>query len=101
MATPRTYATPTAKNNSSAPTPTRAITSPRVAAPAGNNRPLSSKSPSMRTPASGHGHHGHSHNLSTSSYPSSTPMAAPAIVDDMLALNSPAAALIASLGVPS
>jgi hypothetical protein len=49
----------------------------------------------MKTPAS---LHGHSHNVSTSSHPSSTPLAAPAFGEDALAFNSPAAALIASIG---
>lgn len=58
-------------------------------------RPFSHKSPAVKTPAS---FHGHSHNVSTSSHPSSTPLAAPAFGDDALAYNSPAAALIASIG---
>jgi hypothetical protein len=59
-------------------------------------RPFSHKSPATKTPAS---LHGHSHNVSTSSHPSSTPLAAPAFGEDALAYNSPAAAaLIASIG---
>jgi hypothetical protein len=58
-------------------------------------RPFSHKSPAIKTPASVHGH---SYNVSTSSHPSSTPLAAPAFGEDALAYNSPAAALIASIG---
>jgi hypothetical protein len=59
-------------------------------------RPFSHKSPATKTPAS---LHGHSHNVSTSSHPSSTPLAAPTFGEDALAYNSPAAAaLIASIG---
>lgn len=49
----------------------------------------------MKTPASGHGH---SHNVSTTSHPSSTPVAAPALGEDTLNFNSPAAMMMSSLG---
>lgn len=48
----------------------------------------------MKTPASTHGH---LHGLSVSSQPSSTPLGAIAIHDELLNLNSPAAALINSI----
>ena len=46
----------------------------------------------MKTPSSLHGH-----NISTSSHPSSTPLAAPNFGEDALNYNSPAAALMASM----
>jgi Mediator of RNA polymerase II transcription subunit 1 len=75
-------------------TPTRVMASPRPGLTGAGPRPLAGKSPAVKTPASGHGH---SHHLSSSSHPSSTPLAAPMMPDDLLALNSPAAALMASL----
>ncbi len=72
------------------------MASPRAAGPSSNpNRPLAYKSPAVKTPASAHGH---GHHVSVSSQPSSTPLTATAIHDDILALNSPATALINSLG---
>jgi hypothetical protein len=54
-------------------------------------RPLSHKSPSMRTPsASGHGH---GHQPSTSSHQYATPLAASASVDDPITFSSPSALL--------
>ncbi|RVX67053.1 hypothetical protein B0A52_08296 [Exophiala mesophila] len=94
-------ATPTRSQNISTPkahlsTPSRLMASPRpgtASAPA-SNRPLAHKSPAVKTPASTQGH---AHHVSVSSQPSSTPLAA-AIHDDLLALNSPAAALMSSFG---
>ena len=55
---------------------------------------LAYKSPAVKTPASASGH---AHNISVSSHPSSTPLAANAIRDELLNLDSPAAALINSI----
>ncbi|KAJ9646930.1 hypothetical protein H2204_000622 [Knufia peltigerae] len=94
MATPtRTQAVSTPKSHL---TPNKVNASPRPGT-SGNNasRNLAYKSPAVKTPASlqGHGHH-----LSVSSQPSSTPLGPNTIHDDLLAMNSPAAALIASMG---
>ncbi|OQV02558.1 hypothetical protein CLAIMM_07739 [Cladophialophora immunda] len=91
-------ATPTKSQNISTPKPqlsppNRLMASPRPGTSGNSNRPLAYKSPAVKTPASAHGHH-----VSVSSQPSSTPLAATAVHDDLLALNSPAAALINSLG---
>ncbi|KIX00853.1 uncharacterized protein Z518_09918 [Rhinocladiella mackenziei CBS 650.93] len=93
-------ATPTKSQTASTPkphlsTPNRLMASPRPGTSSNANRPLAHKSPAVKTPASVHGH---AHHVSVSSQPSSTPLAATAIHDDLLALNSPATALIASLG---
>ncbi|PGH09106.1 hypothetical protein GX51_00860 [Blastomyces parvus] len=84
-------ATPSSKHNpGQTPHPT---SSPHPSAvPMG--RPLSHKSPSIRTPsASGHGHHP---SVSSHQYP--TPMAAPASVEDTIAFSSPSALLALGLG---
>ncbi|EXJ89875.1 hypothetical protein A1O3_02942 [Capronia epimyces CBS 606.96] len=98
MATPtRSQAVSTPKPQPHLSTPNRLMASPRPGT-SGNsnpNRPLAYKSPAVKTPAS---LQGHTHHISASSQPSSTPAAAGAIHDDLLALNSPAAALMASLG---
>lgn len=93
-------ATPTKSHTGSTPkphlsTPNKIMASPRPGTSSNSTRPLAYKSPAVKTPASaqGHGHH-----VSVSSQPSSTPLAATAIHDDLLALTSPAAALINSLG---
>lgn len=93
-------ATPTRSQTASTPkphlsTPNRLMASPRPGTSGNPNRPLAYKSPAVKTPASaqGHGHH-----FSVSSQPSSTPLAGVAIHDELLALTSPATALIASLG---
>ncbi|KAI1609033.1 mediator of RNA polymerase II transcription subunit 1-domain-containing protein [Exophiala viscosa] len=90
--TPRSQAISTPKPH---PTPSRLMASPRPGTSGNASRPLAYKSPAVKTPASaqGHGHH-----VSVSSQPSSTPLAAVAIHDELLALNSPAAALMASIG---
>lgn len=71
------------------------MASPRPGTSSNSNRPLAYKSPAVKTPASAQGH---THHVSVSSQPSSTPLPATAIHDDLLALNSPATALINSLG---
>ncbi|KIW11418.1 hypothetical protein PV08_10718 [Exophiala spinifera] len=76
-------------------TPNRVNASPRPGTSGNANRNLAYKSPAVKTPAS---IPGHTHHVSVSSQPSSTPLAAHTIHDDLLALNSPAAALIASMG---
>ncbi|OAP65369.1 hypothetical protein AYL99_01341 [Fonsecaea erecta] len=91
-------ATPTKSQAISTPKPhlsppNRLMASPRPGTSGNSHRPLAYKSPAVKTPASVHGHH-----VSVSSQPSSTPLAAAAVHDDLLALNSPAAALINSLG---
>lgn len=60
------------------------------------NKHLAGKSPAVKTPAS---IHGHAHRISTSSHPTSTPLAASILPDDILNLNTPsAAALMATMG---
>ncbi|EEH07306.1 conserved hypothetical protein [Histoplasma capsulatum G186AR] len=84
-------ATPSSRHNpGQTPHPT---SSPHPSAvPMG--RPLSHKSPSIRTPsASGHGHHP---SISSHQYP--TPMAAPTSVEDAVAFSSPSALLALGLG---
>ncbi len=82
-------------------TPTQVTPSPRPT-PGAMKRPFSHKSPSGKTPA-GKTPAGktpaslHGHNMSTSSHPSSTPLAAPSFGDDALNYNSPAAAIMASM----
>ncbi|KPI35767.1 uncharacterized protein AB675_1312 [Cyphellophora attinorum] len=72
-------------------TPSGMLASPR---PGTSGKKLAYKSPAaaMKTPASMH-----LHGLSVSSQPSSTPLGAAAIHDELLNLNSPAAALINSI----
>jgi hypothetical protein len=72
-------------------TPSGMLPSPR---PGTSGKKLAYKSPAaaMKTPASMH-----LHGLSVSSQPSSTPLGAAAIHDELLNLNSPAAALINSI----
>ena len=69
------------------------MASPRPGTSGNSSRPLAYKSPAVKTPASLHGHH-----VSVSSQPSSTPLAGTTVHDELLALNSPAAALMNSLG---
>lgn len=92
-------ATPTRSQTVSTPkpqlsTPNRIMASPRPGTSGNPSRPLAYKSSAIKTPAS---LHGHPHHVSGSSQPSSTPAAAGAISDDLLAINSPAAALMASI----
>lgn len=95
-------ATPTASRSVSTPkthlpnTPNRMLASPRPGTGSLATKTLAHKSPAtaMKTPASSHGH---LHGLSVSSHPSSTPLATAAIHDELLNLNSPAAALINSI----
>ncbi|KAL2441529.1 hypothetical protein ABEF95_015345 [Exophiala dermatitidis] len=94
MATPsRSQTVSTPKPHLS--TPNRMMASPRPGTSGISSRPLAYKSPAVKTPASVQGH---THGVSVSSQPASTPAAAAALHDDLLALNSPAAALIASIG---
>merc|ERR1711939_122061 len=92
-------ATPTISQAVSTPktylTPNKVMASPRPGTSSNAGRPLSYKSPAVKTPASaqGHGHH-----VSGSSQPSSTPLGTATLHDDLLALNSPAAAIMASMG---
>jgi len=83
MGTPKNQAVSTPKQPLS--TPSRLMASPRPAS--ASHRAFAGKSPAQ----------GHTHHISVSSQPISTPLAATTIHDDLLALNSPAAALIASL----
>ncbi|KAL6245924.1 hypothetical protein RBB50_007077 [Rhinocladiella similis] len=93
MATPtRSQAVSTPKSHL---TPSKVNASPRPGTAGNASRNLAYKSPAVKTPAS---IQGHAHHVSVSSQPSSTPLAANTIHDDLLALNSPAAALIASMG---
>ena len=86
----------TASKAPAASTPKNTMAAAPTPSPRPMGRPFSHKSPAIKTPAS---LHGHSHNVSTSSHPSSTPLAAPAFGEDGPAYNSPAAAaLIASIG---
>jgi len=71
------------------------MASPRPGTATTTNRPFAHKSPAVKTPASAHGH---THHVSVSSQPSSTPLTTTAIHDDLLNLTSPAAALMATLG---
>ena len=68
------------------------MASPRPGTSGNSSRPHAYKSPAVKT-ASLHGHH-----VSVSSQPSSTPLGGTAVHDDLLALNSPATALMNSLG---
>src|SRR4030095_5495463 len=87
-------ATPSSKNNPGA-TPTQFTSSPHPSA-VPMARPLSHKSPSIRTPsASGHGH---GHHLSASSHQYPTPLAAATSVEDSAAFSSPSALLALGLG---
>ncbi|KAK2791055.1 hypothetical protein FQN51_002265 [Onygenales sp. PD_10] len=85
-------ATPSSKNNPGQ-TPNHLTSSPHPSAvPMG--RPLSHKSPSIRTPsASGHGHHP---SVSSHQYP--TPMAAPTTMEENATFSSPSALLALGLG---
>ncbi|WEW60882.1 hypothetical protein PRK78_006370 [Emydomyces testavorans] len=88
-------ATPFSKGNLGA-TPTQFTSSPHSSAvPMG--RPLSHKSPSMRTPsASGPGHHNHS-SISSHQYPTPLPVSTAAI-EDAATFSSPSALLALGLG---
>ncbi|KEF62151.1 uncharacterized protein A1O9_00123 [Exophiala aquamarina CBS 119918] len=93
-------ATPTRSQTVSTPkphlsTPNRPMASPRPGTASTTNRPFAHKSPAVKTPAS---IHGHTHHVSVSSQPSSTPLTTTALHDDLLNLTSPAAALMATLG---
>ena len=82
-------ATPSSKQNLGA-TPTHLTSSPRPSA-VPMTRPLSHRSPSIRTPsASGHGH---GHQPSNSSHQYATPLGANINLDDPVAFNSPSALL--------
>ncbi|RMZ84347.1 hypothetical protein DV738_g564, partial [Chaetothyriales sp. CBS 135597] len=70
-------------------TPNRPMASPRPGSSAVAHKSLAYKSPAVKTPA---------YAVSISSQPSSTPLAAAAIHDELLALNSQAAAIINSIG---
>lgn len=94
MATPTKSQAVSTPKNPLAATPNRPMASPRPATSGTAQKSLAYKSPAVKTPASVHSH---VHYMSASSQPSSTPMAATAIHDELLALNSPAAALIASI----
>ncbi|RMZ86584.1 hypothetical protein DV736_g6190, partial [Chaetothyriales sp. CBS 134916] len=97
MATPtRSQAVSTPKSHLPS-TPSRPMASPRPGSSAVAHKSLAYKSPAVKTPASVHGQ---AYAVSVSSQPSLTPLAAAAIHDELLALNSPAAALINSI-VPS
>lgn len=96
MATPKAVVqTASTPKNPHASTPSRPIASPRPNVGGVGGKTLAYKSPAVKTPSS---IHGHSHRISISSHPTSTPVPAPAIHDELLNLNSPAAALIASIG---
>ncbi|KAK5192552.1 hypothetical protein LTR99_009694 [Exophiala xenobiotica] len=92
-------ATPTISQAVSTPktylTPNKVMASPRPGTSSNAGRQLSYKSPAVKTPAS---NQGHGHHVSGSSQPSSTPLGAVTLHDDLLALNSPAAAIMASMG---
>jgi hypothetical protein len=92
-------ATPNTSQNVSTPkphlTPSRNTGTPRPGTANAGKRPFAYKSPAMKTPASAQ----HSHQIGApSSQPSSTPLPGINLHDDLLALNSPATALIAGLG---
>ena len=70
------------------------MASPRPGTSASAQKSLAGKSPAVKTPAS---FHGHTHATSVTSHPSSTPMGAAAFQDELLNLNSPAAALMNSI----
>lgn len=70
------------------------MASPRPGTAAGKTLAYKSPATATKTPASTHGHFP---GLSASSQPSSTPLAAAAIHDELLNLNSPATALINSI----
>lgn len=70
------------------------MASPRPGTAAGKTLAHKSPATATKTPASTHGHF---QGLSASSQPSSTPLAAAAIHDELLNLNSPATALINSI----
>ncbi|ETN38044.1 uncharacterized protein HMPREF1541_07667 [Cyphellophora europaea CBS 101466] len=90
-------ATPTPSRSISTPkphlpnTPSRMMASPRPGTAAGKTLAHKSPATATKTPASTHSH---IHGLGVASQPSSTPLAAAAIHDELLNLNSPAAALI-------
>jgi Mediator of RNA polymerase II transcription subunit 1 len=89
MATPsKTPATSTPKTNNLTPTSVRKMASPR---PVTAGKTLSYKSPmaAMKTPASAN-----SHNISTSSQPSNTPLLAHTFTEGAVNLDSPSAALM-------
>jgi hypothetical protein len=89
MATPsKTPATSTPKTNNLTPTSIRKMASPH---PVTAGKTLSYKSPmaAMKTPASAH-----SHNMSTSSQPSNTPLLAHIFTEGAVNLDSPSAALM-------
>lgn len=93
MATPtRSQMASTPKNHLST-TPGRSNASPRTNLGAFAGKTIG-KSPAVKTPAS---IHGHAHRISLSSHPTSTPLAATSIPEDMLNMNTPSA-LIASMG---
>ena len=75
-------------------TPGRPKASPRPGTATTAQKSLAFKSPAGKTPASAHSH---ARNVSVSSNPSSTPMGQNAIRDELLNLDSPAAALINSI----
>jgi hypothetical protein len=70
------------------------MASPRPGTSSAAHKSLAYKSPAVKTPASAHGH---AHNLSVSSQPSSTPLGPAAAHDGLMNLDSPAMALMNSI----
>ncbi|KAL9623891.1 MAG: hypothetical protein Q9160_001883 [Pyrenula sp. 1 TL-2023] len=97
MATPARLAQGSTPKSAAVLTPSNITSSPHASHSAPPPKGFSGKSPAIKTPSSlGHGH---SHNLSTSSHPISTPLAAMMAGEDPMSFNSPAtAAVMAQLG---
>ncbi|KAL9112285.1 MAG: hypothetical protein Q9227_003403 [Pyrenula ochraceoflavens] len=87
--TPKSALAATPQNTHSSPFPAYSVP-----------RGFAGKSPAIKTPSTAG--HGHQHNLSTSSHPSSTPLAALMAGEDAMNFSSPAtAAVMAQLGTRS
>jgi len=99
MATPTRSQMASTPKNPLTTTPGRPNASPRPNLGAFGNKTVAAKSPAVKTPTPANLHGlGHTHKISMSSHPTSTPLAASTLPDDLMNLNTPAAQLMASIG---
>lgn len=94
-------ATPTRSQVASTPkhvntTPSRSNASPRTNLGAFGNKTVAGKSPAVKTPASVYGH---THKMSISSHPTSTPLATSTLQEDIMNINTPALLAMGAAGL--
>ena len=93
MATPTRIQVASTPKNPFNTTPSRSNASPHTNLGAFGNKTVAGKSPAVKTPASVYGH---THKMSISSHPTSTPLATSTLPEDIMNINTPA--LLASMG---